>query len=216
MALTQDALDALWDFSNPADSLARFEVALADTDGPEERAELQTQRARALGLLERYAEADEALEAIVTSGAALVATRVALERGRVRNSAGDPESAIGYFREAEQRAVEAGSVFLRVDALHMLALADAERAESWTSAALAALATSGDPRTQRWQVALHNNAGWSLFDAGRLDEALARFELARQAALRWGTPRQVELADEALAECRAALGNAAATVSVKG
>ena len=135
----------------------------------------------------------------------MVAARVALERGRLRNSAGDREGAVPLFRLAETLAGEAGELFLQVDALHMLAITDPASAEEWTAAALDLLSRTSDPRTLRWQVALHSNAGWALLDAGRPAEALTRFELAREAAVRYGTAAQVALADEAIAECRGTL-----------
>jgi hypothetical protein len=88
----------------------------------------------------------------------------------------------------------------------MLAIAEPDQAEEWTSASFRALDGVSDPRTLRWNVSLHNNAGWRLFDAGRVAEAIAQFEAARDAAARWGTPQQVQWADEALAEARAGLG----------
>ena len=54
-------------------------------------------------------------------------------------------------------------------------------------------------------VALHNNLGWTLHDAGRCTEALVEFQLAEQWAERVGTPRQQELAREAIDECEHAL-----------
>ena len=88
----------------------------------------------------------------------------------------------------------------------MLAIAEPDQAEQWTDAAFAALVGVDEPRTLRWRVSLHNNIGWRLFDEGRLAEAVTSFESARDAATRWGTPQQVQWADEALAEARAALG----------
>ena len=70
--------------------------------------------------------------------------------------------------------------------------------------ALAALDGTTDARTLRWRVSLHNNAGWARFDAGDYPGAIAEFELAKDAATRWGTPQQVAWADEALAEAREA------------
>ena len=204
MTLAQRRLDELWDFSDPAASEARLRAAAEQESDAADRAELQTQVARALGLQERFAEADAVLDAVAIEDAA-VAARAALERGRVRNSAGDSEGAVPYFLAAVDAASGAGLTFLQIDALHMLAIADAEQAEDWTSAALAALDGTDDPRTLRWRVSLHNNAGWRLFDAGRGDEAVTSFEAARDAATRWGTPQQVQWADEALAEARARL-----------
>lgn len=207
MTLAQTRLDELWDFSDPAGSEARLREAAARETDAATRAELETQVARALGLQERFAEADAVLDAAAIEDAA-VAARAALERGRVRNSAGDAEGAVAYFLAAADAASGSGLTFLQVDALHMLAIADADQAEEWTAAALAALDRVDDPRTLRWRVSLHNNAGWRLFDAGRLDEAVASFETARDAAARWGTPQQVQWADEALAEAREALRDA--------
>lgn len=205
MALAQNLLDELWDFSDPAGSEVRLRAAVERETDAATRAELQTQVARALGLQGRFEEADAALDAVSIEDAA-VAARAALERGRVRNSAGDPEAAAPYLLAAADAASGAGLTFLHVDALHMLAIADVEQAAEWTDAALAALEGVDDPRTLRWRVSLHNNAGWRHLDAGRVVEAIGCFERARDAAARWGTPQQVQWADEALAEARAADG----------
>lgn len=209
MALRQQELDALWDFSDPAGSEARLRAAAdAETDAAT-RAELETQVARALGLQERFAEGDAMLDAIPADLAARsssVRARVLLERGRLRDSAGDADAAAALFREAADAASASRDlVFLHVDALHMLAIADPSHTAEWTAQALDALEDGDDPRTLRWRVSLHNNAGWDHFDAGRLDEALAEFERAKDAAVRWGTPQQVQWADEAIAEATAAI-----------
>ena len=201
MTLSQARLDELWDFSDPAASEARLRRAADDAVDAGVRAELQTQVARALGLQERFADADATLDAVAIADDA-VAARAALERGRVRNSAGAPDAAIPYFTAAADAASRSDLVFLRVDALHMLAIADAEQADEWTAAALDALDGVEDPRTLRWRVALHNNTGWRRLDAGRVEDAIASFETARDAAVRWGTPQQVQWADEALVEAR--------------
>jgi hypothetical protein len=54
-------------------------------------------------------------------------------------------------------------------------------------------------------VALHNNLGWALHDAGRFAEALVEFQLAEQWADRVGTPAQQQYARDAIAECEHAL-----------
>ncbi|WP_194410731.1 hypothetical protein [Microbacterium cremeum] len=204
MPITQSLLDELWDFSDAAGSEARLREAREEQTDAEDRAELDTQVARALGLQERFAEAHAILDRVDVSHDALAA-RAALERGRLHNSAGDHERAVAYFLAAVDAASRAGHVFLQVDALHMLAIAEPEQGEEWTDAGLAALEGVDDPRTLRWRVSLHNNAGWRLFDEGRVDEAVASFEAARDAATRWGTPQQVQWADEALAEVSAHL-----------
>ena len=206
MTIAQTRLDELWDFSDAAASEARLREAAEHASDDDDRAELETQVARSLGLQERFTEGEGALDRI-SSDAPVVLVRIALERGRLRNSAGDPGSAVPLFVTAAEAAASAGLVFLRVDALHMLAMADADRAAEWTRAALAVLETTDDPRTLRWAVSLHNNAGWAHFDAGRFGVARTSFERSRDAALRWGTPQQVRWADEAIAEARSAFGS---------
>ncbi|WP_127818212.1 hypothetical protein [Microbacterium sp. CPCC 204701] len=204
MAITQSLLDELWDFSDAAGSEARLRDAREEQTDAADRAELDTQVARALGLQERFAEAHAILDRIDVSDDALAA-RAALERGRLHNSAGDHEGAVAYFLAAADAASRAGRVFLQVDALHMLAIAEPAQAGEWTEAALAVLEDVDDPRTLRWRVSLHNNAGWAHVDARRFAEALASFERSRDAAARWGTPQQVIWADEAIAEARSRL-----------
>lgn len=201
MTVDQSRLDELWDFADPAGSERRLRAARDAEPDAGTRAELETQVARALGLQDRFDEADALLDALSIDNPA-IAARTALERGRLRNSAGRADSAVSFFVAAAETASGAGLVFLEVDALHMLAIAQPERSEAWTNAALRALERTSDSRTLRWRVSLHNNLGWALFDAGRLTDAVTRFEAARDAAARWGTPEQVEWADEALAEVR--------------
>lgn len=204
MAIAQSLLDQLWDFSDPAGSEARLREAAGEQTVPTARAELDTQVARALSLQERFAEAHAILDGIDVSDD-VVAARAALERGRLHNSAGGPERAVPYFLAAADAASAAGHVFLRVDALHMLAIAEPDQAPEWTTAALEVLEGVDDARTLRWRVSLHSNAGWAHVDAGRFAEALTSFERSRDAATRWGTPQQVVWADEAIAEARAKL-----------
>ncbi|MBN9180191.1 MAG: hypothetical protein J0J00_06515 [Microbacterium sp.] len=166
MTIAQDRLDELWDFEDAAASEARLRAA-ADAASGADADELQTQVARALGLQGRFAAADAVLDALDPAASPAVQTRVVLERGRLRNSAGD--------------------------------------ADACTDRALAELATTDDARTLRWRVGLYNNRGWARFDEGRWDDALVAFQASRDAAVRWGTAQQVEWADEAIAETRAAI-----------
>jgi tetratricopeptide (TPR) repeat protein len=199
--LEQKTLDQLWNFDDPAGSEARFRAAAADESyDADERAELTTQLGRAIGLQGRYEEADALLDS-VDADEPTVAVRVLLERGRVLNSSGHPEMAVPLFEQAAELADHLDEEFLAVDALHMLAIADSAHAETWTRSALEYASTVHDERTKRWIVSLHNNLGWTLHDAGRCTEAMVEFQLAEQWADRIGTPRQQELAREAIKAC---------------
>ena len=208
--ITQQELDALWDFSDPIASEAAFRGAISGTDDAVARAVLGTQLARALGLQERYDEADRVLEGIDAPIPAIRA-RVALERGRLRNSGGHPDDAVGFFENAASIAEAAGEPFLLVDALHMLGIAQPARGEVHVAAALAALDADPAPdrRTQRWRVSLHNNRGWALFGDGELTAALQEFEQALRDAEEYGTEEQQGWAREAIEECQEAIDAAA-------
>ena len=83
---------------------------------------------------------------------------------------------------AVREAALAGSPFLVLDALHMLALNDEGHEEEWAAEGFDVLAGSRDPRVLRWGVALHNNLGWTMHDGGRAEAALAQFQQAVEAA----------------------------------
>ncbi|MCY1223540.1 hypothetical protein D9M72_356690 [compost metagenome] len=205
--LEQKTLDELWNFDDPAGSEARFRTAAADENyDADERAELATQVGRAIGLQGRYEEADALLDAI-DADEPTVAVRVLLERGRLLNSSGHAAMAVPLFEQAAELADHLSEEFLAVDALHMLAIADPEHAESWTRSALEYASTVHDPRTRRWMVSLHNNLGWTLHQGGRFTEALVEFQLAEQWAERVGTPQQQEWAREAIEECQHSLAS---------
>lgn len=141
---------------------------------------MQTQLARAQGLQRQFEQADRMLDEVASAGAARssrVRAREALERGRVRNSAGQPERSLPYFREALDLALAAGEEALAVDAAHMIAIAipDDEQKLAWNERALVMARGSEDPRAQRWIGSLLNNIGWTHFAAGRTDDALRIF-----------------------------------------
>ena len=213
--LEQAELDALWRFDDPYVSAERLAIAAAQPDRSElVRAELETQRARALGLQGRFAEADALLESLEPAIGTL-AVRILLERGRLRNTEGESDAAIELLEEALQAARREGETYLAVDAAHMLAIADRARAEQWTDEALADLADTDDPRTLRWAIALHNNRGWARFDARDLTGALASFEDALRAAEAYGTVDQQFVARWSLARCLRELGRTGDAIAIQ-
>ncbi len=199
MTLDQKHLDELWDFADAVSSESRLRAAFDAATDPVERRELRTQVARALGLQSRFTEAHGLLDALDLDEP-VVAVRAALERGRLHNSAGAPVEATWHFRRAAPLAEANGLTFLRIDALHMLAIADPEHTDEHTETALHELVAVEDPRTRRWLVALHTNRGWARFDAGDTAGALEAFEAAKDAADAYGTEQQRTWAAEAIAE----------------
>jgi tetratricopeptide (TPR) repeat protein len=204
--ISQKLLDELWDFEDPAGSEHRFAVEEASPSHTDSaRAELVTQRARALALQGRFEEGHALLDCLGDPCDAVVRTRVALETGRLLNSAGRPAEAVPEFETAASTAQTAGLLFLQIDALHMLAIADQARCSQWAAQAIHLALAAPDDRTRRWLVSLHNNLGWWHFDAGRLEEALDDFQKAQQWAERVGNEQQRVWAREAIDECVAAM-----------
>jgi tetratricopeptide (TPR) repeat protein len=176
---------ALWDFDDPAGSEARFRAAADIAEGTD-RLVVLTQVARALGLQERYDEGLAVLNDLSVDDAE-VATRAALERGRLLRSAGEPDEARPHFEAAAAGAGEAGLEALHVDALHMVALvAPEEEQRRLTEEALVAARAATDPAARNWDASLLNNLGMTYADAGDWASALAAFEEALAARERIG------------------------------
>ncbi|MGZ6877985.1 MAG: tetratricopeptide repeat protein [Nocardioidaceae bacterium] len=192
-------LTSLWDFDDPAGSEARFRAAATRTNGTERLLAL-TQAARALGLQGRFGDGHALLDEVAAAGLVdpdpEVATRVALERGRLVRSAGeDLAAARASFEQAARLAEDAGLERLHLDALHMLAL-DVPPAESverhLAALAVARTATAADARD--WDASLLNNLGMAYHDLGDLPAALAAFEQALAARERIGSPTETRVA----------------------
>lgn len=176
---------ALWDFDDPAASEARFRSLAAVAT---------TQAARALGLQERYADGHDLLDAIDSDDAEVV-VRVALERGRLHRSAGDPDAAAPLFAEAAAAAAAAGLEALHVDALHMVALvADPTDRLARHEEALAVARAATDPAARDWDASLLHNVGMTHADAEDWPAALAAFDEALAARERIGDPGRTRVA----------------------
>ena len=181
-------IHALWDFDRPGESERRFRAALTDAAG-EDAMVLRTQLARALGLQRRSEEATAELAQVAAFADAgpLVRTYLALERGRVLRSSGDPEGAKPCFLAALDAALAAGLDHLAADAAHMMAITvGGEEQIPWAQRALAIAESSSDPRARRWIASVTHNLGWTMHDLGRYDEALSSWERALAARLSQG------------------------------
>jgi tetratricopeptide (TPR) repeat protein len=183
---------ALWDFDDPAASGERFLDAAEHAAEPD-RTSWLTQYARALGLQERYDEANRVLDGLHADDPE-AATYRALERGRVLRSSGHPDQARPCFDEAVTTARSAGLDALQVDALHMVALVSpADDQHAIHQEALAVARASADARARDWDASLLNNIGMTYADAGDFDSALATFEEALAARERIGDPGTIRV-----------------------
>jgi len=208
-----------WDFTDPAGSQQRFTEAAAAEPDPVRRQVFWTQVARGYGLQELFEAGHATLDTLGDPDglAPEPAVRSLLERGRLHNSSGAPQTAVPFFRQAYERATAAGLVGLAVDAAHMLAIAlPPEQHEEWAHRGLADAEGSDDPLARRMVAALLNNLAWTYGEAGRRGDALPLFERAveiRRAAgvaeplffARWARARALRglgRHEEALAELR--------------
>lgn len=230
---------ALWDFDDPAASEARFRAVLDDAAAPpthDAALSLRTQIARTMGLRRRFDEAHRLLDAVdaeLPGAGAEPRVRTLLERGRTWRSAREPAKARPLFLQAEQLARSAKLEYLHVDALHMVALveADPQAQLEANQRALAAARAARDPQARRWEASLTQNIGWSLHEAGRHEEALASFREALAARQRDGAKpdrlreaqwmiafelRALRRHDEALVALRSLEGDLAAANAVDG
>jgi tetratricopeptide (TPR) repeat protein len=183
-AVEQRVLDT-WDFGDPATSAERFRVAADEAAEPSAAAVLRTQQARATGLAGDFAAAMEILDEI-SDDDAHAAARLAIERGRVLNSTGDPGAAAPLFAEARELALDAGVAGLALDALHMQAIAAGALSGPAASRvlneqALVEIEASSDPQVRRWEGSILNNLGWDLFDT---DPSAALTVFSRAVAVR--------------------------------
>ena len=97
-----DWLRAYWDFGDVDASEARFRALLATEADSGRRAEILTQLARVHGLRSDFEEGERLIgEAETQAGESAAArVRIDLERGRLRRSSGDKESALPLFESA--------------------------------------------------------------------------------------------------------------------
>jgi tetratricopeptide (TPR) repeat protein len=174
-----------WDFSDLAGSRARFEAmaeSAAQRGDTEFQAEALTQVGRALGLEQRFDEADAVLdgaEALIADSMPAARTRLLLERGRVRNSSRRPEESVRYFTDALACAESAGLDDLAIDAAHMLGIAEpGADGLAWNERALAMAENTADPVARGWLGSLYNNIGWTYHDLGDHAAAMTMFERA--------------------------------------
>jgi tetratricopeptide (TPR) repeat protein len=177
------SFDALWNYSDPASTEAKFreltQVA-REACNPAYLAELLTQIARAQGLQQKYAQAHATLdevEHLIAADTQVAHVRSLLERGRLWNSSGSPEKSVPFFEQALDSARQEGFEFYAVDAAHMLGIVTTgHQSLKWHEEAIRMSEAAGDPRARKWLGALYNNTGWTYHEMGRHADALTMFE----------------------------------------
>ncbi len=174
--------DALWNYSDPVGTEAKFRALLpqayASGDAGYEL-ELLTQIARAEGLQRKFDAAHATLDQVDSrlrdQDLPVARVRYLLERGRVFNSSGKSERVLPLFIEAAQRAEAIPHWRYAIDAVHMLAIAEPslEKQIEWNRRGIAMVLDQPDQRG--WLFALYNNLGDSYLKLKRYDDALACF-----------------------------------------
>jgi tetratricopeptide (TPR) repeat protein len=191
LAIAAIDVNPLWSFGNPELSEQRFRAALATASG-DDALILQTQIARSYGLRRDFARSQALLREIepqLVNAGAEPRIRHALELGRSYSSATHPpESQTAEVRDraraSYQRAIDLGLEAkldgLVVDAIHMLAFVDTQPADQlkWGQQGLEVALASTQPQARQWEASLRNNIGYSLYQLGRNEEALAQFQQA--------------------------------------
>ncbi len=213
--------DALWNYEQPAQTEQVFLTILRRTTDhplPTYRLELLTQVARAQGLQRRFDDAHRTLDQMERELDGVLAhdgetaampprVRYLLERGRVFNSAGQPERARPLFLAAWELATQSRQDAYAVDAAHMLGIVEpTDEGLEWNRRALARAQASEDPRARRWQGSLYNNMGWTYHDAGEYEQALALFQSALAAWQADAQTDRVPVARWAVARALRSLG----------
>jgi tetratricopeptide (TPR) repeat protein len=216
------AFDRVWDYDDPAGTEARFRALLPVAEAAGDRStllQLRTQVARALGLQKRYDEANRELdgvEAELGDAPAVVRVRYLLERGRVRNTSGDPGGARPVFEEAWETARAGGEDGFAVDAAHMVAIvAEPDEAIAWNERALELARRSEDPRARKWRGSLLNNLGWTYHDLGRFEDAHRLFGEALELRREQGEDGPLRIARWCVARSLRSLGRVEEALAVQ-
>lgn len=204
----------LWDFADPAASEARFRTYASEN--PNEAAEARTQIARAMGLQGRFDEGHRELDALGEPDQDRLGARIAIERGRLLNSAGSRSEAMAWFERAAQTAASAGEAGLELDAIHMLAIAGTpEEQIRWAEVGLERAEATDDPTARRWRGPLLNNLGWTLHDLGRFEEALTAFRRGVAVREEAGVDGPLRIARWAEARALRSLGRLAEALAIQ-
>jgi tetratricopeptide (TPR) repeat protein len=192
--------DALWDYDHPGPTEKKFRELLpaaVDSLDISYLAELLTQIARAEAMQRKFQEAQKTLDRVekaLPKAEQRVSVRYLLERGRVLSSSGKAREAQPRFQEALNLARVFKMDLHAVDAAHMMAIAEPEKALEWNLKALEIAENSADQKAGRWKVILYNSIGWNYFDQKSYQEALFMFQKALEFYEQLGDPLKIRTA----------------------
>jgi tetratricopeptide (TPR) repeat protein len=191
--------DAFWDYDHPDRTEMRFrEILLQIPENEPAFLELLTQIARAQGLQRKFDHAHQTLNQVERRLGSIPSrprVRYLLERGRVFNTAGQPDRARLFFEQAADMAGQLSEDFYVVDALHMLAIVSAPgQSLTWNRQAIQCAEESRDKRARGWLGSLYNNTGWALHELGEYASALEMFEKAEAWRRSNGTAADLRIA----------------------
>jgi len=220
--LSQDFVnfDALWNYSDPHQTETRFrEILLQVPENNPAYLELLTQIARAQGLQQKYDRAHHTLDQVerrLGDYATRAKIRYYLERGRVLNSARQPDLARPLFEQALEIAKKLSEDFYAVDALHMLAIAAAPASALDLNLRAIQLAESSDQEKARsWLGSLYNNTGWSHHALGNYESALDMFQKAEAARRSKGSVDEIRVAQWCVARALRSLKRVEEALSIQ-
>ncbi len=196
-------IDGYWDYQHPDQTEIVFRRLLTEEEAsldPPSRLQLLTQMARAQGLQQHFIEAHQTLDLVqseLTPELVIPTVRSLLERGRLFNSAGQPQEATSWFQQAWDLArTHEEADFFAIDAAHMLAIVahSFEETVAWNSRALHFAETTTNERARSWCGSLYNNLGWTYHEQSDYDQALAYFQQAEEWQQEHGNARERRIA----------------------
>lgn len=166
-------------------------------------------RARVAGLSGNFQLGHQTLDeaaGLLSHGGEKAGAWIAIERGRLHNTAGDPQAALPFFLDAWEIARANADHNLAVDAAHMLAIAsELAEAEKWTQTALDYIAANDV--NHHWTGTLHYNLGWTYYENGLYGQALARFRKDEKFQSDHGDAQTLKVSRYAIVKTLRAMGN---------
>jgi tetratricopeptide (TPR) repeat protein len=192
--------DSLWDYDHPGPTEKKFRELLpaaVDSLDISYLSELLTQIARTEAMQRKFPDAEKTLDRVekaLPKAEQRVSVRYLLERGRVLSMSGKAREAQPRLQEALNLSLVFKMDLYAVDAAHLMAIAEPEKALEWNLKALEIAENSRDEKASRWKVILYNSIGWNYFDKKSYQESLFMFQKALEFYEQLGDPAKIRTA----------------------